>query len=269
MKYVNGIIYVNGLDLNDNKSIIKKDISFCYKNEILYDFLTVEEQLELYIFICIILFSRECVIRSVPSEEQNEMIMSIIEKLQLDNCKNNKISSLCESDKRKVSVGLSLIGNKYIIVFDQPTEGMNDNDKEITWNVIRQLAVDRIVIVSTNSIIEANELSDEIYEMQNERIFKIKNGEYPKEIIQEEEEEKEAESGNENENENEEKKSYFQLLVKKNKKFSCSCLFFFFIVMVNIVSGFYYVYMYIYYNKINSMRMGIVVLIVMIVILEK
>lgn len=267
MKYVNGIIYVNGLDLNDNKSIIKKDISFCYKNEILYDFLTVEEQLELYIFICIILFSRECVIRSVPSEEQNEMIRSIIERLQLDNCKNNKISSLCESDKRKVSVGLSLIGNKYIIVFDQPTEGMNDNDKEITWNVIRQLAVDRIVIVSTNSIIEANELSDEIYEMQNERIFKIKNGAYPKEIIQEEEEEKEAESGNENENE--EKESYFQLLVKKNKKFSCSCLFFFFIVMVNIVSGFYYVYMYIYYNKINSMRMGIVVLIVMIVILEK
>lgn len=51
MKYVNGIIYVNGLNLNENKSFIKKDVSFCYKNEILYDFLTVEEHLELYIFI--------------------------------------------------------------------------------------------------------------------------------------------------------------------------------------------------------------------------
>lgn len=49
MSYKNGIIYINGLDLNENLSDIKKEISFCYEDEILYEYLTVEEQLKLYI----------------------------------------------------------------------------------------------------------------------------------------------------------------------------------------------------------------------------
>lgn len=142
------------------------------------------------------------------------MIKSIIEELQLNNCKNYKISKLSISDKRKVCVGVCLIGKKSVLIFDEPTEGMNENDKEITWNVIRNLRENRIIILSTNSIIEAHEVCDEMYEIHDKRLFKINNGAFPKEIIQEEEEKAK-------ENENMIDYSDMKIFINKHKKFNC------------------------------------------------
>lgn len=196
------------------------------------------------------------------------MIKSIIEELQLNNCKNYKISKLSISDKRKVCVGVCLIGKKSVLIFDEPTEGMNENDKEITWNVIRNLRENRIIILSTNSIIEAHEVCDEMYEIHDKRLFKINNGAFPKEIIQEEEEKAE-------ENENMIDYSDMKIIINKHKKLNYCFIIIYIIALLIVFSHFdnlsivYYLLIYIYIYSVKIMivnqNMSLAVIIIIII----
>lgn len=64
--------------------------------------------------------------------------------------------------KRRLSIAISGLGNPKIIIMDEPTTGLDPVSRRKVWELIQKLKKDRVVILTTHSMEEADILSDKI-----------------------------------------------------------------------------------------------------------
>ncbi|CAM8984706.1 unnamed protein product [Rhodiola kirilowii] len=64
--------------------------------------------------------------------------------------------------KRKFLHAIALIGNSKVIVLDEPTNGMAPYSMRLTWQLINKFKKGRIILLTTQSIDEADVLGDRI-----------------------------------------------------------------------------------------------------------
>ena len=64
--------------------------------------------------------------------------------------------------KRRLSVAIACIGDPQIVFMDEPTTGMDPVSRQSVWKLIQELRQNRIVILTTHSMEEADYLSDRI-----------------------------------------------------------------------------------------------------------
>ncbi len=82
--------------------------------------------------------------------------------------------------KRKLSLGIALIGKPKCIILDEPTSGLDVESRRQVWDLIKFIKPGRSIIMTTQHIEEADELSNRICIMSNGNIialdtaFKIK-----------------------------------------------------------------------------------------------
>ncbi|CAK9183967.1 unnamed protein product [Ilex paraguariensis] len=80
---------------------------------------------------------------------------------------NTLVRDLSGGMKRKLSLGIALIGNSKVIVLDEPTSGMDPYSMRLTWQLIKRLKKGRIILLTTHSMDEADVLGDRIAIMAN------------------------------------------------------------------------------------------------------
>ena len=75
--------------------------------------------------------------------------------------------------KRKLSLGMALIGETRTIILDEPTSGLDIESREQMWNVIRELKKKCSIIMSTQHIEEADQLADRVCIMSHGKIIRL------------------------------------------------------------------------------------------------
>ena len=70
--------------------------------------------------------------------------------------------TLSGGEKRKLSIALALIGNPKIVLLDEPTSGMDAIAKRELWKFLKDYKKDKIIILTTHSLDEAEYLGDKI-----------------------------------------------------------------------------------------------------------
>ena len=63
---------------------------------------------------------------------------------------------------RKLSVGIAMVGDSRLILLDEPTNGMDYPTKTKVWDMLIKNKQNRIIILTTNSMHEANALGDRL-----------------------------------------------------------------------------------------------------------
>ena len=64
--------------------------------------------------------------------------------------------------RRKLSLGMSLVGKPSVIILDEPTSGLDVDSRKQVWSLIKKIKKDRAIIMSTQHIDEAYELADRV-----------------------------------------------------------------------------------------------------------
>lgn len=64
--------------------------------------------------------------------------------------------------KRRLSCAIAAIGDPDIIFLDEPTTGMDPVNKQGVWHLIQDMKKDRVIILTTHSMEEADVLADRI-----------------------------------------------------------------------------------------------------------
>ena len=145
----NGDIFLNNKSLITNKDYLFEYIGLCSQEDIFFDYLTVEEHLK---------YMSEIKGNKVNINEINDLLT----KLDL----NSKKKSICETlsgrQKRKLCIALALIGNSTLILLDEPTSGMDVIAKRALWQFLKGYKKDKIIILTTHSLDEAEYLGDRI-----------------------------------------------------------------------------------------------------------
>ena len=69
--------------------------------------------------------------------------------------------------KRRVHLGIALIGNSTVVMLDEPTSGMDPEARRQMWDLLQELKKDRTIMLTTHFMEEADVLGDRVVIMAN------------------------------------------------------------------------------------------------------
>jgi ATP-binding cassette subfamily A (ABC1) protein 3 len=145
-----GSITICGYDTKTQYDDVKSILGVCPQQNPIYDNLTCEEHLRLYGNLK--LNGRG----SVSDEEINQ----ILKDIDLFDKKSYVAGKLSGGQKRKLCIGIAFIGGSKVILLDEPTSGMDTYARRFLWEMIKKYKKDRIIILCTHYMDEADFLGD-------------------------------------------------------------------------------------------------------------
>jgi len=125
----------------------------------LFELLTGREHLQLY--------GR---IKGVPEKDLTHFVDKMLDKLSLRPWADVVSSAYSGGNRRKLSVGIALIGNPPIVYLDEPSSGMDPSSRRSMWDLISSTMAGRAVILTTHSMEECEALCSRIGIMVSGRL---------------------------------------------------------------------------------------------------
>jgi ATP-binding cassette subfamily A (ABC1) protein 3 len=144
-----GDIFYKGRSIVTDKQFLFENIGVCQQEDIFFEYLTVSEHLE---YMCKIKGS------TIDAKEISDLIVQI----GLAEKSSSLCSTLSGGQKRKLCTALALIGNSNIIILDEPTSGMDPSSKRSLWDFLKNYQRNKIILITTHSLDEAEYLGDRI-----------------------------------------------------------------------------------------------------------
>ncbi|XP_029293444.1 ATP-binding cassette sub-family A member 3 [Cottoperca gobio] len=146
-----GRAYINGYDICQDMALIRRSLGLCPQHDVLFDNLTVREHLLFYAQLKG--FSRD----KIPDE-----VDRIIRILNLEDKRQARSKTLSGGMKRKLSIGIALIGDSKVVMLDEPTSGMDPSARRATWDLLQGEKRGRTILLTTHFMDEADLLGDRI-----------------------------------------------------------------------------------------------------------
>ncbi|CAH1776854.1 unnamed protein product [Owenia fusiformis] len=146
-----GTAFVNGFDIRKDISRVRSSLGLCPQHDVLFDLLTVEEHLTFF-----------AKLKGYPSEKVQGEIDYILKCVGLEPKRHAQTRTLSGGMKRKLSVGIALIGDSKVVILDEPTSGMDPDARRATWDILQKNREGRTMVLTTHFMDEADLLGDRI-----------------------------------------------------------------------------------------------------------
>ncbi|EEF79381.1 ABC transporter, ATP-binding protein [Methylophaga thiooxydans DMS010] len=147
----NGQIIINGVDLLDHPKQAKAHIGYLPETPPLYKELTVAE------------FLQFCArLNAIDKQHQKAAIDSAIERCGLTNVSNRLIGNLSKGFQQRVGIAQAIIHSPAVVILDEPTSGLDPIQIREIRQLIRDIANEHSVILSTHILPEVQMLCDRV-----------------------------------------------------------------------------------------------------------
>ena len=93
-------------------------------------------------------------IRGFRGAEIEQKIDQVINEVALQSVRNQSIETLSKGFKRRVGLAQAIMHDPKVLILDEPTDGLDPNQKHHVRALIKRLATDKIVIISTHILEE-------------------------------------------------------------------------------------------------------------------
>ena len=163
-----GKIIWDGKIVNTSSMKHKRRIGYLPENNPLYGMMNPAEYLTL-------------VAELKEVEDRVEEIKKVSKSCGILPVLNQKIETLSKGYKQRVGLAAALLGKPKLLILDEPTSGLDPNQIIEIRNLIKKLAKDKIVILSTHILPEAREMCSQMLIINrgeivlNEKTDKITN----------------------------------------------------------------------------------------------
>src|SRR6056297_434015 len=91
--------------------------------------------------------------RGYRGTEAMRRVEQVIERLQLDEVWMQTIETLSKGFKRRVGLAQAIISDPPVLVLDEPTDGLDPNQKQQVRRLIREMAPDKIIIIARGKLL--------------------------------------------------------------------------------------------------------------------
>uniref|UniRef100_A0A1B0A2W5 ABC transporter domain-containing protein n=1 Tax=Glossina pallidipes TaxID=7398 RepID=A0A1B0A2W5_GLOPL len=146
-----GTAIINGSDIRTNLDGARMSMGVCPQHNVLFDDLTVADHLKF--------FSRLKGLRGDAIEKEVNKYLKMIELEDKRNVASKKLSG---GMKRKLSVCCALCGDTKVVLFDEPSSGMDPGARRQLWNLMQAEKAGRTILLTTHFMDEADVLGDRI-----------------------------------------------------------------------------------------------------------
>lgn len=145
-----GTVTVNGFDNVTESVKCRKTIGYLPETPPLYNDMTVYEYLSFVYDI------------KQATQAKKEHINGVLDVVGISDVKDRLIKNLSKGYKQRVGIAQALIGDPQILILDEPTVGLDPKQINDIRNVIRTLAKEHTVILSTHILPEVSAVCDRV-----------------------------------------------------------------------------------------------------------
>lgn len=146
-----GEITVGGLSVDEHPVKVKRSIGYLPEGAPAYGDMTTTEFLG---FIADI--------RGYTGDEKQQRIQTAIDKANLGSVVHKTIDTLSKGFKRRVGLAQAILHDPPILIMDEPTDGLDPNQKHEVRELIRDMARDKAILISTHILEEVNAICDRV-----------------------------------------------------------------------------------------------------------
>ncbi|KAM4524848.1 cholesterol transporter ABCA5 [Odontesthes bonariensis] len=130
-------------------SEMKHLVGICPQFNIIFDVLTVEEHLRIF-----------AAIKGIPPADVDAEVTKVLKDLDMEKIMTAQAKNLSGGQKRKLSVGIAILGDPKILLLDEPTAGMDPCSRHQVWSLLKSRQAGRVIVLSTHYMDEADILAD-------------------------------------------------------------------------------------------------------------
>ena len=146
-----GSVSLFGDDVFQDMDTARKTMGVCPQHDVLFDLLTPEEHMDIFYEF-----------KGADKSNKKQEIKSLLEDIGVADKGKNLAYQLSGGNKRKLSVAIALCGGSKFVLLDEPTSGLDLQARRQLWNMLRNEKKDRIILLTTHYMDEADILGDRI-----------------------------------------------------------------------------------------------------------
>ncbi|ACA43964.1 ATP-binding cassette domain-containing protein [Clostridium botulinum] len=153
LKITEGEALINGHDVNKEADKVRGEIGILFGGEVgLYDRLTARENIKYF-----------AELNGMSKEETNKSIEELAKNLDMTEYLDRRVGKFSRGMKQKVAIARSIVHNPSVVLFDEPTIGLDVTSAKIVQDFILKCKSDgRTIIFSSHTIPEVEKLCDRI-----------------------------------------------------------------------------------------------------------
>ncbi|XP_066148940.1 phospholipid-transporting ATPase ABCA3-like isoform X2 [Euwallacea fornicatus] len=159
IKKSGGHIVMNGKEIRSN-SDVTQSIGLCPQHNLFFPDLTVAEHLKFF-----------AMMKGKSFGEAERELNDLLELLHLTEKKNDMAHTLSGGMKRKLCLGMAVIGGSKVLILDEPSSGMDPQSRRHMWDLLLQWRNQKTILITTHFMEEADALGDWIAIMNEGKLL--------------------------------------------------------------------------------------------------
>ena len=138
-----GTAVVCGHDVTREPLAVKRSVGYLPEGAPLYEDMTASGLLH---------FAAE--VRGLRNPERRSAVDAAVDKLGLEEVYNQRIGTLSKGFKRRVGLAQAILHDPDVLILDEPTDGLDPNQKYQVRELIREMSRDKAIVISTHILEE-------------------------------------------------------------------------------------------------------------------
>jgi ABC-2 type transport system ATP-binding protein len=155
-----GSALINGIDVVEHSVAARKSIGYLPEGAPSYGEMTVQQFL---------MFVARA--RLIDKKDLTGSVEKTIDQLNLSKVKHQAIETLSKGFKRRVGLAQAIIHDPQVLILDEPTDGLDPNQKREVRGLIRAMAKDKIIIISTHILEEVAAVCNRVMIIANGKLL--------------------------------------------------------------------------------------------------
>ncbi len=159
MRLMTGYIYPDAGDvLFDGVSIvthpreIQKNIGYMPETNPLYEDMLVSEALDFF-----------ADLKDIPKSKRRDAYDFVVDSVKLNDVFYRPIKELSKGYKQRTGLAIALLNRPKTLILDEPTEGLDPNQRTDIRSLIKDLSKNRTIVISTHVMQEAQAVCDHLF----------------------------------------------------------------------------------------------------------
>ena len=110
-------------------------------------------------------------LNNIATNEVEDRIDTVLAQVELTAVKNKKIRKLSGGMKQRVLIAQALLKNPQFLILDEPTAGLDPEQRIHIRKLIAQIAADRIVLIATHIVSDVECIANDIIILQQGQVL--------------------------------------------------------------------------------------------------
>jgi ABC-2 type transport system ATP-binding protein len=162
MPATTGKAIVAGFDVFDQPIEAKRRTGYLPETPPLYPDMTVLEYLQFV-----------AKVKGVAGPERNQRVKAVMERTRVDDMANRLCAKLSKGYRQRVGLAQALIHNPDVLILDEPTAGLDPKQIIETRELVKELAGDHTIILSTHILPEVSQTCQRVVIINKGRVVAI------------------------------------------------------------------------------------------------